>query len=291
MLPRARCEPSPSKPRRGPRRGAPRARARVTHRRDRADRGQRDLRLGPAHLPRAGQDRARVHDRPRVRRHGARRRRRRDPRPVGDRVLGCYHTACGTCFFCLRGVYHKCDHMRVFGHGATARRPPGHAGRSGARADGEHDAAARSPRASPTTIALFAGDVMGTGYHAVRRGERRARRQRRRARARAGRAVRRPGRARRRRGPGVRDRQRAAAPRDRAGVRRDPDPPDRGEARATSCASSPAAAASTPRSTPSVTPTRSTSRSASPARPEPSSRSASTPSPARSTWASSGSRR
>ena len=22
---------------------------------------------------------------------------------VGDRVLGCFHTACGTCFFCMRG--------------------------------------------------------------------------------------------------------------------------------------------------------------------------------------------
>src|SRR5438270_5687072 len=35
----------------------------------------------------------------------------------GDRVLGCYHAACGTCFFCLRSAYHKCDAMRVFGHG------------------------------------------------------------------------------------------------------------------------------------------------------------------------------
>src|SRR5271156_2201411 len=34
---------------------------------------------------------------------------------VGDRVLGCFHTACGTCFFCLRSLYHKCDSMRVFG--------------------------------------------------------------------------------------------------------------------------------------------------------------------------------
>ena len=23
---------------------------------------------------------------------------------VGDRVLGCFHTACGSCFFCLRGI-------------------------------------------------------------------------------------------------------------------------------------------------------------------------------------------
>ncbi len=47
---------------------------------------------------------------------------------VGDRVLGCFQTACGTCFFCLRGWYHKCDESRTFGHGATlaasrARRP------------------------------------------------------------------------------------------------------------------------------------------------------------------------
>ena len=38
---------------------------------------------------------------------------------VGDRVLGCFHTACGSCFFCMRSQYHKCDESRVFGHGAT----------------------------------------------------------------------------------------------------------------------------------------------------------------------------
>ncbi len=42
---------------------------------------------------------------------------------TGDRVLGCYHTACGTCFFCLRCTYHnKCDRMRTFGHGAVLGR-------------------------------------------------------------------------------------------------------------------------------------------------------------------------
>src|ERR1700735_5478508 len=44
---------------------------------------------------------------------------------VGDRVLGCYHSACGTCFFCLRGIYHKCDRMRVFGHGELLGALPG----------------------------------------------------------------------------------------------------------------------------------------------------------------------
>jgi threonine dehydrogenase-like Zn-dependent dehydrogenase len=38
---------------------------------------------------------------------------------TGDRVLGCFHSACGTCFFCLRGAYNKCDQLRVFGHGAA----------------------------------------------------------------------------------------------------------------------------------------------------------------------------
>src|SRR5919199_6329102 len=28
---------------------------------------------------------------------------------VGDRVAGCFLTACGTCFFCRRSLYHKCE--------------------------------------------------------------------------------------------------------------------------------------------------------------------------------------
>ncbi len=86
---------------------------------------------------------------------------------VGDRVLGCFQTACGTCFFCLRGLYHKCDESRTFGHGETL------GGLQGAQAE-----RLLVPRANLTLrkvpdgmsddIALFAGDVMGTGYHAVR---------------------------------------------------------------------------------------------------------------------------
>src|SRR3954471_256150 len=37
----------------------------------------------------------------------------------GDRVLGTFHTACGTCFFCRKGLFQKCDEARVYGHGAT----------------------------------------------------------------------------------------------------------------------------------------------------------------------------
>ena len=84
----------------------------------------------------------------------------------GDRVLGCYHSACGTCFFCMRGAYHKCDHARVFGHGELLGALPG------TQADAAlvpmADLALRAVPAGVTDdVALFAGDVMGTGYHAV----------------------------------------------------------------------------------------------------------------------------
>jgi 2-desacetyl-2-hydroxyethyl bacteriochlorophyllide A dehydrogenase len=85
---------------------------------------------------------------------------------VGDRVLGTFHTACGTCFFCRRGVFQKCDEARVFGHGATL-----------GSLQGTQAEAALVPRANLTLrrvpdgisdgAALFAGDVMGTGYHSV----------------------------------------------------------------------------------------------------------------------------
>ncbi|MGI8506677.1 MAG: zinc-binding dehydrogenase [Solirubrobacteraceae bacterium] len=85
---------------------------------------------------------------------------------VGDRVLGCFHSACGTCFFCLRGVYQKCDSARVFGHGARLGSLPG------TQADQALVPMAdltlrRVPDSVSNDVALFAGDVMGTGYHAV----------------------------------------------------------------------------------------------------------------------------
>jgi alcohol dehydrogenase len=87
----------------------------------------------------------------------------------GDRVLGCFHTACGTCFFCLRGVYHKCDRMRVFGHGAAL------GSLQGTQADqavvpNANLTLRKVPDGLSDEVALFAGDVMGTGYHAIAEG-------------------------------------------------------------------------------------------------------------------------
>jgi alcohol dehydrogenase len=85
---------------------------------------------------------------------------------VGDRVLGCYCTACGECFFCARGDFHKCDHGRVFGHGEVL------GNLQGAQADAvlvpNADLTLRPvPEGLTDDVALFAGDVMGTGYHAI----------------------------------------------------------------------------------------------------------------------------
>jgi len=84
----------------------------------------------------------------------------------GDRVLGTYCTACGECFFCERRDFHKCDNGRVFGHGATL------GSLQGAQAElllvPNADLTLREvPDGISDEVALFAGDVMGTGYHAV----------------------------------------------------------------------------------------------------------------------------
>src|SRR4051794_28816728 len=89
------------------------------------------------------------------------------PAPAaGDRVLGCFQVACGPCFFCRHGDFHKCDESRTFGHGATL-----------GDLQGTQAELALIPFASRTLrkipdgvsddVALFAGDVSGTGYHAT----------------------------------------------------------------------------------------------------------------------------
>jgi 2-desacetyl-2-hydroxyethyl bacteriochlorophyllide A dehydrogenase len=85
---------------------------------------------------------------------------------VGDRVLGCFQTACGRCWFCRRGAFHKCEHSRTFGHGAAL------GGLQGTQAERalvpNADLVLRKvPAGMSDETALFAGDVMGTGYHAV----------------------------------------------------------------------------------------------------------------------------
>jgi 2-desacetyl-2-hydroxyethyl bacteriochlorophyllide A dehydrogenase len=85
---------------------------------------------------------------------------------TGDRVLGCFHSACGTCFFCLRGVFHKCDQMRTFGHGAALGDLQGTQAEQ-ALVPHANLTLRKVPDGIDNDVALFAGDVAGTGYHAV----------------------------------------------------------------------------------------------------------------------------
>ena len=84
----------------------------------------------------------------------------------GDRVLGCFQTACGRCFFCRRGWFHKCDHSRTFGHGATLGSLPGTQAER-ALVPNADLVLRRLPQGMDDDVALFAGDVMGTAYHAI----------------------------------------------------------------------------------------------------------------------------
>jgi threonine dehydrogenase-like Zn-dependent dehydrogenase len=85
---------------------------------------------------------------------------------VGDRVLGCFHTACGICVACVRGDYHRCLRGRTFGHGAVL------GDLKGAQAEqvlvpNANLTLRRVPEGMSVDTALFAGDVMGTGFHAI----------------------------------------------------------------------------------------------------------------------------
>jgi 2-desacetyl-2-hydroxyethyl bacteriochlorophyllide A dehydrogenase len=85
---------------------------------------------------------------------------------VGDRVLGCFHTACGACFFCRRGLFHKCDHSRTFGHGEALGSLLGTQAEQ-ALVPNADLVLRRVPDGMSDAVALFAGDVMGTAFHAV----------------------------------------------------------------------------------------------------------------------------
>ncbi len=85
---------------------------------------------------------------------------------VGDRVAGCFLTACGICARCIRGEYQRCVESRTFGFGDALGALQG--------TQAEYALVPRAnlvfrgvPEGISDEVALFAGDVMGTGYHGV----------------------------------------------------------------------------------------------------------------------------
>jgi 2-desacetyl-2-hydroxyethyl bacteriochlorophyllide A dehydrogenase len=85
---------------------------------------------------------------------------------VGDRVMGCFQTACGRCCFCRQGWFHKCESSRTFGHGAALGSLQGTQAER-ALVPNADLVLRKVPAGMSDDVALFAGDVMGTGCHAV----------------------------------------------------------------------------------------------------------------------------
>jgi 2-desacetyl-2-hydroxyethyl bacteriochlorophyllide A dehydrogenase len=85
---------------------------------------------------------------------------------AGDRVLGCFQTACGRCWFCRRGLFHRCMSSRTFGHGATLGSLQGTQAEMALIPNADL-VLRKVPEGMTAEVALFAGDVMGTGFHAV----------------------------------------------------------------------------------------------------------------------------
>ncbi len=85
---------------------------------------------------------------------------------VGDRVVGAFLTACGSCFHCMRGEYHRCLESRSFGLGATLGSLQGTQAEL-ALVPNANLTLRKVPEGISDDVALFAGDVMGTGYHGV----------------------------------------------------------------------------------------------------------------------------
>jgi 2-desacetyl-2-hydroxyethyl bacteriochlorophyllide A dehydrogenase len=85
----------------------------------------------------------------------------------GDRVIGCFLAACGECWYCRHELFQLCDSQRIFGHGKIS------GDLQGAQAEQVLVPTAdlvlrRAPDGLSDDVALFAGDVMNTGFHGIR---------------------------------------------------------------------------------------------------------------------------
>lgn len=86
----------------------------------------------------------------------------------GDRVVGPFHVACGSCPACRRSHHHQCDDGAVYGYGMAF------GDLAGAQAEllrvphGDVNLR-RVPEEMESEAALFAGDVLSTAYGAVRK--------------------------------------------------------------------------------------------------------------------------
>jgi threonine dehydrogenase-like Zn-dependent dehydrogenase len=91
----------------------------------------------------------------------------------GERAVGSFFVACGNCWFCRRGAFMKCIMIRVFGMGMVMGDLPG-AQAQYVRVP-EADLTLRKLPEAPAEVEvgdedmLFVGDILSTGYDAIRK--------------------------------------------------------------------------------------------------------------------------
>ena len=89
---------------------------------------------------------------------------------VGDRVLASDIVACGRCWFCRRGHHYQCPDVSLFGYGEVVGPYLPGAQAEFVRVPFADVVLCRIPAELDDERALFAGDILTTGYAAVRGG-------------------------------------------------------------------------------------------------------------------------
>jgi threonine dehydrogenase-like Zn-dependent dehydrogenase len=87
----------------------------------------------------------------------------------GDRVVASFQIACGRCWFCRRNVYNDCDDLRVLGYGMLL------GDLAGSQAERVRVPVAdvnllAVPESLTDDQAVFAGDILTTGFYAAKIG-------------------------------------------------------------------------------------------------------------------------
>jgi 2-desacetyl-2-hydroxyethyl bacteriochlorophyllide A dehydrogenase len=87
----------------------------------------------------------------------------------GDRVVGSFYVSCGKCWFCRRNINYKCQAIRVFGMGMVMGDLPGAQSQYVRVPEADRTLRALPQNGVDDEDLLFVGDILATGYDAVRK--------------------------------------------------------------------------------------------------------------------------
>src|SRR6202165_1397344 len=86
----------------------------------------------------------------------------------GDRVVACFFTYCGHCFYCRRGWFSQCESKTVFGYGEHFGNLGGGQAEYCVAPNADHTLEP-IPDAVSDEQALFVGDILATGFFGAER--------------------------------------------------------------------------------------------------------------------------